>query len=357
MRKDRVVVALSALVGVLSIGCERPPVGGPPPVIDDDRVLVDLPALLQDRPAIGGKWYEYSVDGHVLEPKSEAWILKAPDGDGGTDIWGFRIASVYDDDTGDSGLFTLEVVEPLAAGGWSSSSLFTAPKNVKDGAPVCVDLGTKAGVDCADVGWQLRFVLQSRLSVFAGFAVAEPAVFLAPDVVVARVDGLAALSELPDPATLSTLVDEPHFDTSDWDFSRYAGDLPAAGRVLGARGRAEGKTWTFVDVDFAFVRFTTQAVDPQTLRFSVQRQPIDRDDGTVPRDLGAAVDVDVDVSTLPVFVAFGAVGLRTPDEELVGSSWPLRPPFSKRYDLVIDSDDADELQLLLSPAAAALSEP
>ncbi len=357
----RVSVLVAALLAGLCVAaCERPPVAGPPAVVDDDRVLLDLPSFLQDRPAIGGKWYDYSVDGHVLEPKSEAWILKDDVDTSGApapeaiNTFGFRIASVYDDDSGETGLFTLEVVRREGAV-WTDSELFTAPANVKDGAPVCVDLGSKSGIDCDDDGWQLRFTLQSRLSVFAAFAVAEPAVFLADGVLVARVDGLSSLSELPDPATLQTLDDEPAFDSSDWDFSRYAADLPVPGRVLGSLARAEAVPWDFVSADFALVRWSVARVDDDTLRFSLQQQPIGREDLTIPKDLGDSVDVDVNVGALPVFVSFSAADLLTPAADLAGSSWPLQPPFAKRYDLVIEDDaGTGELQLLLSPATAAL---
>ena len=94
-------------------------------------------------------------------------------------------------------------------------------------------------------------------------------------------------------------------------------------------------------------------VDSSTLRFSVQRQPIEREDFSRPRDLGAVSDVDVDIGTLPLFISFAAPDLLTPATDMVGSNWPLQPPFAKRYDLVVDDIDG-VVQLLLSPAAAAL---
>ncbi|MDP2344258.1 MAG: hypothetical protein Q8O67_25085 [Deltaproteobacteria bacterium] len=350
MRKVPVLVAALLLTGLSLIACERPPVAPPPPVVEEGREQVNLEAFLQDRPAIGGKWYDYSVDGHVLEPKSEAWVLKTA-----TTTFGFRISSVYDDDTGETGLFTLETVKREGAA-WSTSTVFTAPANVKDGPPVCVDLSTSSGVDCGAAGWHLRFTLQSRLSVSAGFAVAEPAVFLADDVVVARVDGLGSLGDLPDPASLQALDDAAVFDTTEWDFSRYAKDLPVPGRVIGSIGRASAGEWGFVDGRFALVRFSVGALDANTLRFAYQRQPIEREDFTVPTNLGDVVSVDVDVSTLPVFVSFASADLLTAAEDMVGVSWPLQPPFAKRYDLVVVASDGDDdgLQLLLSPAAAAL---
>ena len=346
------VTALLLTLSLAMLACERPPVGGAPqpPPEPGERVLLDLTAFLQDRPAIGGKRYDYSVDGHVLEPKSEAWVLKDAD----DAVFGFRISSVYDDDTGDTGLFTLEVVT-RAATGWSASERFTAPANVKDGAPVCVSLSTRAGVACDDDGWHLRFALQSRLSVFAGFAVAEPAVFLNDGVVVARVDGLASLAELPDPAGLQVLDDAPQFETSDWDFARYASDLPAAGRVLGSVARASEGGWAFVDGRFHFVRFSVVAVDATTLRFSVQRQPIEREDFSIPAELGEPVVVDVDVSVTPLLLSFAAPDLLTPAADV--GAWPLQPPVAGRYDIVVEGDASSGLQLLLSPAAAAVHIP
>lgn len=338
------------LLAGLATGCERPPVGGGTVGVGAERVVVDLSTFLQDRPAIGGKWYDYGVDGHILEPKPQAWIVKSEVV--GSAIHAFKISSIYDDDTGETGVFTLQVVT-RGNTGWSEPQTFVAPANVKDGAPVCVDLSILSGVACTDVGWHLRFTLQNRLSVFAGFAVAEPAVFLADGVVAARVDGLSSLAALPDPATLQDLDDEPVFATTDWDFSRYATDLPVAGRTLGSLPRAIDGAWAFVDVNFAFVRFAVVEVDSSTLRFSVQRQPIEREDFSRPRDLGAVSDVDVDIGTLPLFISFAAPDLLTPATDMVGSNWPLQPPFAKRYDLVVDDIDG-VVQLLLSPAAAAL---
>ena len=110
------VVMTGLVTGALLGACERPPVS--PPGDDDpptgESTVVDLSAFLQDRPAIGGKWYDYSVDGHVLEPKNEAWIARriedANEDAGASGFYGFRIASVYDDDTAESGVFTLDVV-------------------------------------------------------------------------------------------------------------------------------------------------------------------------------------------------------------------------------------------------------
>lgn len=344
------------------LACPRPPVSAEGEGEGDtDRVVVDLPSFLQDRPAIGGKWYEYNVDGHILEPKDEAWVVVAADGS----VSGFRIDSVYDDDTGDSGVFTLSVVQRDADNGaWSAPQTFVSSGNVKDGPPLCMTLSTLNEQPCDDDdGYDLRFVLQSRLSVFAGFAVAEPAVYLAPLARAARVDGVA-LDALPDPATLSVLDDDDAgFDSTEWDYAALAPDLPSRGQVFGAVDRVVGETWGLVDAHRNLVEFSVAAIDQEqdgthTLRFTLRRQPIAVDDGSVPADLGAARDVDVDVSSPPVFVSFESDDLRTPPADLDDVSWPARPPRSRNYDLVVvdDAAVAGGLRILMSPATAALHE-
>jgi hypothetical protein len=348
-----------ALAGLLT-ACPRPPTSTPPPDVDDTRETIALETFVQDRPAIGGKWYDYSVDGHILQPKGEAWLLRR-----GEAQHAFTITSVYDDNTGDSGQFHLAIAH-RTGNVWSAPAPFVATTNVKDtDSSVCVDVGDAASsaveVDCASDAWELRFAEQSRLSVFAGFAVKEPAVFLADDVVVARVDvvraddGSVDFAALPDPSTRSALVEsDAAFDSTDWDFAAYAPDLPQNGQALGRLSRIAGQRFAMVDGGRGFVEFSVAAVDDDTLRFSLRRTEIDFETFTVPKERAAFVDIDIDVDAdpaSPTFVSFQEADAKTPADALEGVAWPLALPSSRVYDVMVFADDA-EPRLVLSPATA-----
>jgi hypothetical protein len=354
----RLIGPSMVLVVLLALGataCERPPVGGPGPAPAEGRATVDLPRFLQDRPAIGGKWYEYSVDGHVLEPKSEAWILETSAGE----HVAFRITSIYDDATGDSGVFHFDVA-PRLGDAWGDTVVVVAGGNVKEGN-TCLDLVAAAAGDTADracdgpEAWHLRLVSQSRLSVFAGIAVAEPAIFLHDGVRVARFDGVA-LTNLPAPATIAVLDESPRFESTDWQFDRFATDLPEAGQALGALPRIVDNTWWAYTSAFRLARFTVSETDANTWRFAVAVHAVETADQTVSADdvadvegVGAAIDVDVDVSTLPVYLGFRDEGLVVVDGAEVG---PVRPGNTRRWDLAIVGDP---LRVLVSPATAVIN--
>jgi hypothetical protein len=344
--------ALGVVLLLLAMGgCERPPVGGGGDVtVAAGRAVVDLPRFLQDRPAIGGKWYTYTVDGHLLAPKDEAWVLRTADGA----AFALRIVSVYDDSTGNSGVFHLDIA---ARDGdrWADAVRFVAAGNVKDG-PGCVDVvaaaaGEAADRDCAGAApWHLRLQQQQRLSVFAGFAVAEPAIFLHDGVRVARFDGVA-LADLPAPDSLVELDDEARYDSSDWTFSELAPDLPAAGQVFGVPGRLVDETWWLWSSSFRLARITV-ATSTAGLTFSVAVHPIDTADQSVAVEAAADVDVEVSVATLPVYLAVSDAGLEVVDAGVVLADAP-HPGATRRWDLAIVDDDGP--RLLLSPASAAIA--
>ena len=79
------------------------------------------------------------------------------------------------------------------------------------------------------------------------------------------------------------------------------------------------------------VEFSVATPDADTLRFTLRRQQIEIDDGSVPADLGAFRDVDVDVSGVSsgaaVFVSFINDDLLSLPADVEGASWPTRPPF------------------------------
>ena len=335
-----------ALVSLLA--CERPPVGGAP-YVAEGSATVDLPSFLQDRPAIGGKWYDYSVDGHILQPKSELWIARLRDGE----HCAFRIDSVYDDDTGNSGVFHFSVAHHRG-GAWGDAVAVTAGGNVKDG-DVCLALSDGATVPCDDDTWDLRLINQARLSVFAGFAVAEPAIVIHDAVVAARLDG-ASLSALPPPSTLAPLADDPDFATTDWRFEHLAPHLPAAGRVFGAADRLVGHTWWLASSSFHLGRLQF-SVDGGALRVIAHTFAIDNSTQAVDADAVAAISddsavtVDVDLGALPVYIDLGGDGPVVVDAAVVGASLPGN---TRRWDLAV-VDDGGVPSVLLSPGAAALN--
>lgn len=348
------LVLAAMLVGA---GCERPPVGGDgdaDPI--DGRAVVDLPRFLQDRPAIGGKWYAYNVDGHLLEPKAEAWVLRTVDGA----FVAFRIVSIYDDNTGNSGVFHLDVAA-RDGDAWAPAVRFTAGQNVKDGA-TCVDVvaaaaGAPADRDCSvDEAWHLRLQQQQRLSVFAGFAIAEPAIFLHDGVRVARTDGEVALGDLPAPASLTELDDVPDFATTDWSFGELAADLPPAGQVLGAVDRVVDQTWWLWSSSFRLARFTVTSPAPTSLAFTVAVLPVDNADQSVSSDPAVLRDtviaVDVDPAALPVYLSITDDGLVAVDSaDALGGL--AHPGNTRRWDLAVVDDGGT--RVLLSPGAAALA--
>jgi hypothetical protein len=346
--------ALLLAVGVLggAAACERPPVGdgGSGDPVAEGRAIVDLPRFLQDRPAIGGKWYTYNVDGHIMKPKDEAWVLRTAEGA----AFAFRIESIYDDDTGSSGVFHLDVAA-RDGDGWAAPARFVAGRNVKDG-PACVDVaaaaaGAPADRDCAGAAaWHLRLQQQQRLSVFAGFAVSEPAIFLHDGVHVARFDGVA-LADLPDPDTITILDDDVRFDSSDWSFSEFAPDLPVAGQVLGAPARLVDQTWWLWSSSFRLARFTIAPTDGG-LAFAIGVHPIDTADQSVATLPAAEAIVEVSLAALPVYLAIADAGLVVVEAGAVLADAP-HPGATRRWDLAIVDDDGP--RLLLSPAAAAIA--
>lgn len=338
------------IVGVLAVSaCERPPVGDGGDV-EAGRAVVDLPRFLQDRPAIGGKWYTYNVDGHIMVPKGEAWVLRT---DGGA-AFAFRIASIYDDESGDSGVFHLDVAARDGEA-WAAPARFVAGANVKDG-PVCVDVAAAAAAEAADrdcdgaAPWHLRLQQQQRLSVFAGFAVAEPAIFLHDTVRVARSDA-TALADLPSPADIAVLDDDASYESSDWSFGELAPDLPAAGQVFGDTARVVDQTWWLWSSSLRLARFTV-AADDDVLTFSVTVHPVDSADLSVAETSAAEADLAVTLATLPVYLAVAETGLVVVDAATVLADAP-HPGVTRRWDLAVVDDGAP--RVLLSPAAAALA--
>ena len=353
--------ACACCLVVAIAACERPPVTPPD---NPAEGALDLPAFVQDRPVIGGKWYDYDPAAHGLQPKAHAWIARFNDGAGGIAHAAFRIASYYDAQTADTGLFTLETrlhdgVE------WRPLNSVVAPRNVKVGPAICLSLldddevdGDEA--DCAGAQWHLQLALHNRLSTSAGFAVAEGAVFLAPGVLAARLDERSSLDDLPDPASLSVLEDGPASDatTSDWDFSRLAPDLPELGQAI---GRRVTDTYFLVNARLDLVRFRAEIID-DIARVHFATLTVDRDNWAVDPEFPSDSTADIPLPAVgaPAFLSFATDSLLTPADKLVDVDWPTARPAAADYDVVLlrlpfEESVANlpgELRLLLSPAAA-----
>jgi hypothetical protein len=378
-----VVVALVVLA--VSCGCERPPVGPPgggDPLPAGSAGPIDLLAFQQDRPVVGGKWYDYDPSAHGLAPKAQAWIVRDPVDDTTARFAAFRIVTVYDEDTGDSGLFTLSVATHDGAA-WSAPHAWVASGNVKDGE-ICVDLfattdGGPAGegeAPCtATDTWQVRLAIQNRLSTAAGIAVVEPAVFFKSvagtsafgSVTAARIDDVTGLDALPDPSGLAQLDDAPAaWDTTDWAFDHLAPDLPEAGMAIGARFVDDGfvarpDVYFLMSGRFDLVRFTVVPVSDgdvdDGLRVSFSSVDVDRDTWSFPEELPEPTTVDVAAPApgAATWLTFTSPTLLPDAADVEGASWPFSPAKAIRYDLAFARTDDGTPRLLVSPSAAVLN--
>ncbi|HEY1097856.1 MAG TPA: hypothetical protein VGF99_02970, partial [Myxococcota bacterium] len=205
----KTVVSSSLLMLAIVAGCERPPVEGvTPPDPDSLDSAVDIAAFVADTPVVGADWYAYDSTTHVLTPTDQSYVVRIVTSEGGDDVVryaAFRPSSYYDEQTGDSGIFTLQLTA-YVDGAWSTATSLRLTQNVKT-ADVCLDLLAGAEVDCD--GAHLRVETNPRLIPEAGLVVAEPSFSLPSLAGVAAldlVDGTivaAALNALPDPTTLA----------------------------------------------------------------------------------------------------------------------------------------------------------
>lgn len=159
---------------------------------------------------VGARWYDYDEVTHALSPKPEHYVVRS-----GGEAFRVRVLSYYNID-GESGFFTLSV-SAWSGSDWGEPAFFESEDNVKD-APVCVDLRAVSAVPC-DGEHDLVMRSDRRAVPAAGFAVAEPGIFVAAhrfeasDVDVWRVDadaafdpfaptsvGISAISSFRDPA-------------------------------------------------------------------------------------------------------------------------------------------------------------
>ncbi len=358
-------VFMALALAQLTAACERPPVGGarnePPPEGRIGPVAFEL--FVQDRPAIAGKWFDYDPSGHTLDPKAEAWILRDESGENPRHA-AFRIESIYEADRAESGLFTLSVALHDGSS-WGPATPWVAPRNIKDGPPLCVDVFSGGELDCGQPGWQLRLMQFHYFAPLSGIAVSESGVFLASvagtdafgEVTAARIDDVTDLSSLPDPQSLTVLSDAPSpaWDTTDWAFGSLAPDLPEPGMAIGSR-LTDGDVFWLMTSRFDLVRFSASST-ADAIDFTFATTEVSREDWTTPDTMPA--DATAHVAIPPIgdvsWLTFDTPDLLVAAEHLEGTAWPYAPPKTTRFDLAVEHTLDGRVRILVSPAAALVN--
>lgn len=136
---------------------------------DDKEQAVDR-KFVEERYGIAMSWFNYESSTHAVLPNANIYRLEK----GGTSTV-FRVESYYNG-RGDSGYFS---IERLIVGAAEETSLsFELASSIKD-APVCVDLADGAETACAEARHDLVFRIEYREVAPAGFAVSNPAIYVA----------------------------------------------------------------------------------------------------------------------------------------------------------------------------------
>lgn len=371
----RLMVFVSALVGAAGLMACSPGTGpgGGGPSGDGTLGPVALERFQQDRYAIGAKWFQYSPEGHVLTPYPDAYVLRLGDEDPPRYV-ALRILSYYDRSTGESGLFTLALAE-WDGSAWGAEEEWVTPRNVKAGGPLCVDVLARKERDCGGTDWHLNLRTFSSLSTLSQIVVNNAGVFLrshpgadAGQVHVAKLAGQETLSGLPAPSSLRDLDDGPRssWQDSDWDFSRFAANVPERGLLLGRRFVDEGfrgrdDVYFLVNGRFTLARFTVRPTvegDPETgLTFTLSTVPIERGETSI-----TTLDVDVRTVEVPAppvgevrYLSFDREDLLADPARVGEARWPHEPPPGLFWDLALERLEDGALRFMLSPASGLLN--
>jgi hypothetical protein len=356
--RARRACAAAAMVLALPLGaaqCSADALVSPP---DGENVL-DLTRFQQDRAAIGGKWYDYDAETHLLTPKPVQWLVRTPD----DRVYGMRIVSVYDDE-GESGLFNLDVFTYNGAD-FGASQRIVAPDNVKLRSPVCILLSDGLEVPC-NTSHDVRFALQARLSTVAALTVDEPALFVGEGVEIAQ---MPQRTTWPAPGEITSLTDVPAaFDSTDWDFAQFSLNQPDAGLALGSlRVPQDGEViapqprvhandiWFMVTHDVSLLRLSWQRdVDNNTLVVRMRSQPLDRATLVVGA-FGEERELVIPHADETQWIDFSADDGLVDGERAASAIHPTTPPPARLYDLAwVKNDDGSE-RLYLSTAAAVFN--
>lgn len=163
---EAIIVTFVLLVGAAGCNIETTPHEDSEPGVEDTSATVRLTdGFHLERYGIGAGWYDYDSQTHAITPLPHVYRVTSAE----LDV-AFRVESYYDDQ-GTSGFFSLRT----RALDTSEVATLVIGANAKE-APVCVDLGAPAEVDC---GAPHHLVLRTDLRVVpaAGFAVQNPSVY------------------------------------------------------------------------------------------------------------------------------------------------------------------------------------
>lgn len=374
LRRSSTLASL-ALVGALASLSACGPSGGPggkTPTGDGILGPLALETFHQDRYAIGGKWFQYSPDGHVLTPYPDSYILRLGDEDPPRYV-GLRVISYYDSSTSDSGLFTLGFAY-WDGSAWGPEIEWVSPRNVKSTGPLCVDVLAREERDCAGDDWHLNLRTFSSLSTLSRIVVNNAGLFLRShpgtnegQVHVAKLAGKETLSGLPNPSSIRDLEDVPRtsWQGSDWDFSRFAANVPEAGLLLGRRFVDEGfvgrdDVYFLVNGRFTLARFQVKPKvdgDPsEGLVFTVSTTPIDRNDDSISTDVDVrTIEVAAPAVGEVVYLSFDSEDLLANPARVGDARWPHAAPANLFWDLALERLDDGALRFVISPASGVLN--
>jgi hypothetical protein len=352
-----VLVALAA-----AAGCPGTMVDGDGPEIPEGAYALDLAPFLGERQAIAADWYDYDFDTHILTPTADkSFIVRDTSGDAAA-FAAFKIVTYYDEDTGASGLFTLER-STWGANAWSAPTTFVSERDIKTEGAACVDLFAGAEVDCDGTDWQLQLRVFPLFVPEVALVVGNPGVFVRSH---AGVDGLSEvtvatvaddnLSALPDPTTLGDLDDGPaaSFNTVAWDRGLFAPNLPERGMVVGrglaSPSSAEGDVYLLVTPQRELLKLTASvAGDVLTVRYAISS--LDAPSGLyVPFGEEQESTLEIPAEGQVSYVRLSAGSLAQDPAE--GIDRQLTPPFEQAWAFALERLDG-ALRVVLSSSSTA----
>jgi hypothetical protein len=234
---------LSAFASLLLLGgCTGPGADGDGPEIPEGAFALDLAPFRGEAHAVAASWYDYDFDTHILTPTADkSFVVRDTSGDAPA-YAAFKIVTYYNQDTGASGLFTLERTTWDGAA-WTTPVPWVSERDIKTEGAACVDLFSGDEVDCEGDGWQLQLRIFPLFVPEVALVVGNPGVFVRSLAGVEGFDEVTVatvaednLSALPDPSTLGELDDGPASspNATDWDRNLLAPNLPERGMVIGA---------------------------------------------------------------------------------------------------------------------------
>ena len=282
---------------------------------------------------IGTSWYQYDGRTHILTAWDETWAVVHDDG-----AFALQVRSYYDE-RGTSGLPSFDVRHwDESANAWAAPRVVRTTSNIKDGR-VCLDLDDGAEVACGNGAHELVLRTERRAVPPAGFAIQNPAFYLAehlPAPHVVRLDGSPNRADLPDPASLRAL---PALRSAQHD--------PTAGYIM---NDPDG-TWDQALGSMTVARWRRTAATDTSMTFEARCVPagVSRD-ATQPLSEAplrtGTIDFEPGQLVLATLCAGDAPATLTTGERGWDASWPDTGTF----DLMIDARHSPPA-LLAAPGA------